>query len=82
MKKTKMNITDYYTYSITWSEGDQEYVGLCAEFPGLSWLDESFDEALIGIRMLVADVVADMGSNNEPIPQPISLKKSKPRGQC
>jgi predicted RNase H-like HicB family nuclease len=27
---------DHYTYRITWSEDDQEYVGLCAEFPSLS----------------------------------------------
>jgi hypothetical protein len=24
---------DHYTYRVTWSEDDQEYVGLCAEFP-------------------------------------------------
>jgi len=29
---------DHYTYRVTWSEEDKEYVGLCAEFPGLSWL--------------------------------------------
>ena len=23
---------DRYTYRVTWSEDDQEYVGLCAEF--------------------------------------------------
>ncbi len=32
---------DRYTYRVTWSEEDQEYVGLCAEFPGLSWLEET-----------------------------------------
>ena len=26
---------DHYTYRVTWSEEDQEYVGLCAEFPQL-----------------------------------------------
>ena len=29
---------DYYTYRITWSDEDGEYLGLCAEFPSLSWL--------------------------------------------
>ena len=24
---------DHYTYRVTWSEEDGEYVGLCAEFP-------------------------------------------------
>lgn len=32
---------DPYTYRIGWSEEDQEYVGLCVEFPSLSWLARS-----------------------------------------
>ena len=32
---------DKYTYRVTWSEEDQEYVGLCLEFPSLSWLAET-----------------------------------------
>lgn len=32
-------------YRVTWSEEDQEYVGLCAEFPSLSWLAESQEAA-------------------------------------
>lgn len=49
-----------YTYHVTWSEEDQEYVGLCSEFPSLSWLDESAEKALAGIRQVVADVIRDM----------------------
>ena len=51
---------DHYTYRVTWSEEDQEYVGLCVEFPGLSWLAGSQEAALKGIRGVVADVIADM----------------------
>jgi len=35
-------------------------VGLCAEFPSLSWLAETPEEALRGIREVVAEVVADL----------------------
>ena len=66
---------DRYTYRVMWSEEDEEYVGLCTEFPSLSWLAESPEEALSGIRQVVADVVADMAANNEPIPEPIATKK-------
>jgi predicted HicB family RNase H-like nuclease len=66
---------DRYTYRVMWSEEDEEYVGLCVEFPGLSWLDESPEKALQGIRQVVADVVTDMAANNEPIPEPIATKK-------
>ncbi len=53
-----------YTYSVTWSEDDQEYVGLCAEFPSLSWLASNHDDALNGIRQVVAEVVADIETEN------------------
>jgi len=49
-----------YTYRVTWSEEDQEYVGLCTEFPSLSWLAENQDDALSGIRKLVVDTLNDM----------------------
>ncbi len=65
---------DRYTYRITWSEDDQEYAGLCAEFPSLSWLARTPEAALKGIRKIVADVVKDMKKNNEPIPEPLATK--------
>ena len=65
---------DHYTYRVTWSEDDSEYVGLCIEFPSLSWLSESPESALKGIREVVSDVVHDMGKNKEEIPSPIATK--------
>ena len=53
-------MTDRYTYRVAWSAEDAEYVGLCAEFPSLSWLAPESDDALSGIRRLVAECVADM----------------------
>lgn len=64
--------SDHYTYRVTWSEDDGEYVGLCTEFMSLSWLDESPEAALIGIRNVVSDVVADLEENGEQIPVPIA----------
>lgn len=66
---------DHYTYRVTWSEEDEEYVGLCAEFPSLSWLAEEPEAALQGIRQIVADVVADLRLNAEPVPEPLASKK-------
>ena len=63
-----------YTYRVTWSEEDSEYVGLCAELPSLSWLARTPEAALKGIRKLVSKVVADMIQNKEPIPDPIATK--------
>jgi len=65
---------DRYTYRVTWSEDDSEYVGLCAEFPSLSWLSATPEAALKGIRKLVSEVVADMEANDEAIPKPIACR--------
>ncbi len=63
-----------YTYRVTWSEEDGEYVGLCAEFPSLSWLAPTIEEGLSGIRDIVKQAVADMKANSEEIPEPLQLK--------
>ncbi|OGS80708.1 MAG: hypothetical protein A2Z94_02570 [Gallionellales bacterium GWA2_55_18] len=69
-----MNI-NHYTYRVTWSQEDSEHVGLCAEFSSLSWLAPTPEKALAGIRHLVAEVVADMQSTGEPIPEPLSERQ-------
>jgi predicted HicB family RNase H-like nuclease len=66
---------DRYTYRVSWSEDDQEYVGLCTEFPSLSWLAPSPEAALKGIRKVVADVVNDMREHGEEPPEPIASRR-------
>lgn len=66
---------DRYTYRIAWSEDDKEYVGLCIEFPSLSWLAKIPEAALKGIRKVVEDVIKDMKSRGESLPEPLSDKK-------
>ena len=69
-------MTDRYTYQVTWSDEDGDYVGLCAEFPSLSWLAATPDEAFSGIRQLVNDCIADMRSLDETPPEPIASRLS------
>ena len=64
-----------YAYRVIWSEEDQEFVGLCAEFPSLSWLDKDQEAALRGIVALVKDTVVDMEAGGEKIPAPLALQK-------
>ena len=61
-----------YTYRVTWSEADKEYIGQCAEFPSWSWLADSQLSALTGIINVVKDVLADMQAEGEEIPVPLS----------
>lgn len=69
-----MREVDQYTYRVSWSDEDGEYVGACAEFPSLSWLDSSPERALLGIRKVVSRCVQDMKRSGEPLPEPLSAK--------
>ena len=68
-------MSDRYTYRVTWSPEDGEFVGLCLEFPLLSWLAESPDEAFSGIRALVRDIVADLATIGETPPAPLAERR-------
>lgn len=63
---------NHYAYRVQWSNEDGEYVGTCAEFPGLSWLDESPALTLGGIQQVVREAVEDMERNGETVPEPLS----------
>jgi predicted HicB family RNase H-like nuclease len=65
---------DRYTYRVTWSSEDDEYVGLCVEFPSLSWLAKTPETALSGARKVVAESVADMLANGEEPPAALAEK--------
>ena len=60
--------TDHYTYRVIWSPNNEENVGLCLEFPSLSRLAPTPDEAFAGIRRLVHEVVTDMHAAAEQPP--------------
>ena len=66
---------DKYAYRVLWSEEDQEYVGLCSEFPSLTWLDATQEKALKGIKKLVSECITDLEAAGEPVPEPISTKQ-------
>jgi len=68
----KLDVAEKYTYRVIWSEEDQEHVGLCAEFPSLSWLDASQAGALRGIVEAVREAVA---RRREPIPKPLTTRR-------
>ena len=75
MKKTNHEKNDRYTYRVTWSEKEKKNVGLCAEFPSLSWLASSPEAALRGIRSVVCDVLNDMRKSGETVPEPLATRR-------
>lgn len=70
-----MVITDHYTYRVTWSPEDGQYVGLVAELPSLSWLAGSHVDALSGIRRVVDDVVHDLQTEGGSVPTPFADRR-------
>src|SRR5580658_5335247 len=53
VKNRMTNLRDSYTFRVTFSDEDNEYVGLCSEFPSLSWLAPTRDDACRGVEALV-----------------------------
>jgi predicted HicB family RNase H-like nuclease len=62
----------HYTYRVTWSIEDHEFVATCLEFPSLSWLAPSQFDALKGLEDLIGEAVQDMTAHGEPVPAPLS----------
>ena len=74
--KTKAVVeSNRYTYRVVWSAEDAQCVGLCAEFPSLSWLAPTPEEALRGIHKTVTDVIKDMKASGERVPEPTCSRR-------
>ena len=69
------DIVGRYAYRVVWSEEDQEYVGLCAEMPSLSWLEKTQEAALRGIVDAAREVVRDMTKSREQPPEPLATRR-------
>ncbi len=50
---------DAYTYRVVWSTEEPAYLGLCVEYPELSFLDSTSEGAFAGIRRLVSQHVGN-----------------------
>ena len=61
-----MNGPDRYTYRVIWSDEDQMYVGLCAEFGLLSHLDDTPEGAFAGIRDVAKFAVNTLHKDGDP----------------
>ena len=66
--------TARYSFRVTWSPEDAEFIATCVEFPSLSWLAGTPEEALTGLRIVIDEVIDDMRANYEPVPEPLSTR--------
>jgi predicted RNase H-like HicB family nuclease len=66
---------DHYTYRVSWSPEDREYVATVIEFRSLSWLAPDPAAALLRLRDLVAQVVDELETSGEPVPEPLAERQ-------
>ncbi|MDY3125102.1 toxin-antitoxin system HicB family antitoxin [Bifidobacterium mongoliense] len=70
-----MRQQDRYVFRVHYSDEDRKFVATVAEMPSLSWLADSQEKALRGLRTVVDEVVADMQENGEEVPEPLENKE-------
>ena len=69
------DLLDFYTYRVLWSDADGMFIGLCAELPSLSHLDDTAEGAFTGIRDVTATALEIQQEDNDPLPEPLSTRK-------
>ena len=69
-----MQLWEQYSYRVFWSAEDGEYVGICAELPGLSWLAKQPEAALRGVRGVAREAVEILQQDGDPVPEPIATR--------
>jgi predicted HicB family RNase H-like nuclease len=76
-KKTKLDIpfnADEYSYRAHYSPEDEEFIGLVDEFPGLSVIAPSLEEAIKEIRVVVDEVLQIAAERGEMVPEPLNRR--------
>ncbi len=70
IKRQTLSPVDRYTYRLAWSVKDKEFIATVVEFPSLSWIAGTREDALDGLTAVVTDVLEDMSVEGEEIPAP------------
>ena len=66
-----MEVSDRYSYRFFWSEEDGEHVAVCAELPGLSWLDKKAERALTGVLQAAREAIELLRDKGQSVPEPL-----------
>ena len=62
-----------YSTSIFWSEEDEAYVALCPEFPSISALGETAEDAINELAVVIKLAEEECVKGNRPLPIPKNL---------
>lgn len=75
MSVTTLFSADMYTYRLLWDEIRERYVGVCSEFPDLTYEAMSTADALAGIQNRIAEEIASLARQKKPPPEPLAVRK-------
>lgn len=73
-----MSPADLYSMSVHWYPGDEAYVALCPEFPLLSALGETREEAIAELRTVITAVIAVEQEAGTALPTPSFAPEPRP----
>jgi hypothetical protein len=74
---TPLYPAEKYTYRVLWSEERQRYVGVCSEFPALSYEATTHAGALGGIIARVREELESKTLSKETPPVPTAIRQLK-----
>src|SRR5919206_1783464 len=70
MRSNRMN---KYSFNVRWSDEDVCYVAVCPDFPGLSGLGETAEEALAELQVALTASIETYQEEGWPLPQPHTM---------
>lgn len=59
-----------YSFSVGWSEEDGSYIALCPEFPGLSGIGDTVEEAIAELQVALQGAIETYQAEGWPLPEP------------
>lgn len=71
------NQDDRFGYSVFWWSEDRMWIAQSVEFPSLSGVGETPDEALKEAQEVVRASVQSLEEDGEPVPQPVATREYK-----
>lgn len=66
-----------YAYRVFWSDEDDEFVAVCLEFPSMSGLAKTQEQALVEVKLAVEGALEWIFEEGGKAPEPISTQKFK-----
>jgi len=64
-----------YSYHVRWHDTDNAFIGTVDEFPSLSGVGDTLEDALAEVKQVVKAVLEDMTEGKEEIPETLSRRQ-------